>query len=352
MKLLEETLKKITPADKKSAETAVKRLERLAMPHWALGRIMDLAVELSAITGSQSPGFEKKTAVIMAADHGIALEGVSNYPREVTVQMVYNFLDGGAGISAVAKVSGARVVVVDMGVATELEGVDSHPDFISSPVAPGTSNIAEGAAMTMEQAVMSVETGIRIALELGHATDIFAIGEMGIGNTTPSSAIVSLLADLAPAEVTGRGSGISDARLNLKISLVEKAVRINMPDRLNGLDILSKIGGFEIGGMAGIILGAAVLKKPVIIDGFISTAAALIADVICPFSAEYIIASHQSVEPGHIKALEKLGKKALFDLGLRLGEGTGAVLAMPFVEAAARLLTDVATFDEAGVSDS
>ncbi|WP_027359550.1 nicotinate-nucleotide--dimethylbenzimidazole phosphoribosyltransferase [Desulforegula conservatrix] len=350
MNLLNETLKKITGIDENSKNAAKQRLERLTMPYWAMGRLMDLAEELAGITGNVSPQFEKRTAVIMAADHGIADAGVSSFPKEVTAQMVYNFLRGGAGINAMANMARAKVKVVDMGVASPLEGIETHRDFISCPVAKGTMNMAKGPAMTVGQAVESIEKGIRIALELAADTDIFAIGEMGIGNTTPSSAIVSVLTGISPSEATGRGTGIDDEKLSFKISMIEKSIEINNPDPSNGIDVLSKIGGFEIGGMAGIILGAASVRKPVIIDGFISTASALIADSICPLSRLYMIPSHKSVEQGHIRALEKLGKKPLLDLGLRLGEATGAVLCMPFVEAASRLLTDVATFDEAGVN--
>lgn len=352
MKLLNDTVAKITPHDENVRQKAIQRLERLTMPRWAMGRLMDLAVDLAGITGNPAPSFEKRTAVIIAADHGIADEGVSSFPKEVTAQMIYNFLRGGAGINAVSRMAGARVKIVDMGVATRLEGISGHPDFISCPVSRGTSSISKGAAMTVDQAVASIERGIQIALDLAGDTDIFATGEMGIGNTTPSSAIVSVFTGFSPSEVTGRGTGLDDERLAFKIRMIEKAIDINSPDPSDGLDVLSKIGGFEIGGMAGIILGAASLKKPVIIDGFISTASALIANAVCPLSNYYTVASHQSVEQGHKRALEKLGKKSLFDLNLRLGEGTGAVLAMPFIEASARLLTDVATFDEAGVSAS
>lgn len=350
MNLLNETIKKISGRSEEAMNSARLRLERLTMPYWAMGRLMDLAEDLAGITGNPSPKFDKRTAVIMAADHGVADEGVSCFPKEVTAQMVYNFLNGGAGINAMARMAGARVKVVDMGVATPLQGIDNHPDFISCPVAGGTANMAKGPAMTLEQAAESIEKGIKIACDLASDTDIFAIGEMGIGNTTPSSAIVSVITGITPAQSTGRGTGIDDKGLAIKISAIEKAIEVNKPDPDNGLDILAKIGGFEIGGMAGIILGAASMKKPVIIDGFISTAAALIADSICPLSRDYMVASHKSVEQGHIVSVEKLGKKPLIDLGLRLGEATGAVLCMPLIEAAARLLTDVATFDEAGVS--
>lgn len=350
MELLKVTLKKIGPRSENARAAARKRLEKLTMPYWAMGRLMDLAEDLAGIAGNPCPRFARRTAVVLAADHGVAEEGVSCFPKEVTAQMVYNFLNGGAGINAMAKMAGARVKVADMGVATPLKGIGCHPDFISCPVAEGTANMAKGPAMTFSQAVESLEKGIRIALDLAPDTDVYAIGEMGIGNTTPSSAIVSVVTGISLEQATGRGTGIDDKGLALKISVIKKALEINKPDPLNGIDILSKVGGFEIGGMAGIILGAASVRKPVLIDGFISTASALIADLISPESRNYMIASHMSVEKGHVAALERLAKKPLLDLGLRLGEATGAVLCMPMIEAASRLLFDVATFEEAGVS--
>jgi nicotinate-nucleotide--dimethylbenzimidazole phosphoribosyltransferase len=350
MSLLEKTLQQISPRDKTAEAAARNRLDQLTMPHWALGRLMDLAVDLAGMTGTNKPDVSRKSVVVMAADHGVASEGVSLYPTEVTMQMVHNFVNGGAGINALAKLNGANVHIVDMGVNGDLSQFMKTDGIDIVHVGNGTGNISAGPAMSKEEAVRCVEAGIRIAIELGKETDMFGTGEMGIGNTTPSSAIVSVMTGEKPSDVTGRGTGIDEKQLQAKIETIEKALGINKADPSDALDVLAKLGGFEIGGLAGLILGAASMRKPVVVDGFISTAGALIAYGLCPTAAEYMIAAHKSVEKGHIAALKKLGKKPLLDLDLRLGEGTGAVLAMNIVEAASRVLSEVATFEEAGVS--
>lgn len=347
MKLLESTLKAISAPDADAYRRAHMRLEQLTMPLWALGRLMDLAAELAGMTGRVPPPVSRKAIVTFAADHGVAAEGVSQYPAEVTPQMVRNFVRGGAGINALARVAGARVIVADMGVAADLS--DLKDKILSRRAGSGTNNMAQGPAMSRDQAIFCLEAGIEIARELAPQTDVFGTGDMGIGNTTASAAITAVLTGRRPSEVTGRGTGIDDGRLARKIRIVEKILELNRPDPSVGLDVLSKVGGFEIGGIAGLILGAAAATKPVIIDGFISGAGALIAQALCPVALNYAVAAHLSAERGHIVLLEKLGKKPLFTLDLRLGEGTGAALAMPLVDAAARLLTDVATFEEAGV---
>lgn len=350
MSLLNETIGRIVPRDPASRAAARARLERLTMPHWALGRLMDLAEELAGMTRSLRPPVERKAIVVMAGDHGVASEGVSRFPREVTPQMVLNFVNGGAGINALARLAGARVVVADLGVAGGLEGLAAEGKILSRQIAPGTGNIAREAAMSREEAVRSLEAGIGIALELAPGVDLFGTGDMGIANTTPSSAVVAAFTGSPAAEVTGRGTGIDDERLRGKIAVVEKALEVNRPDPEDPVDVLAKVGGFEIGGIAGLILGAASLRKPVLVDGFISTAGALIAHHLAPWAGDYMIAAHRSVETGHRIALEGLGKEPLLDLDLRLGEGTGAALAMHLVEAAVRVLAEVATFEEAAVS--
>lgn len=350
MNLLEKTIANITPADDAARARAHARLEQLTMPYWALGRLMDLAEDLAAMTGDIRPPVARKVVVTMAGDHGIAAQGVSKYPQEVTVQMVHNFVAGGAGINALAKQAGARVVVADMGVAGDLSALAAGGQVLDRKVAPGTKDMTLGPAMSPDEARRAVEAGIGIALELGASSDVFATGEMGIANTAPSSAIVSLYSGKSVADVTGRGTGIDDAQLSHKIAMIEKAIRVNTPAAADPLDVLAKVGGFEIGGIAGLILGAASLKKPVLVDGFISTASAIIAARLAPAASDYMIASHRSMEPGHRIALSTLGKKPLLDLDLRLGEGTGAALAMHLVEAAVRVLTEVATFEEASVS--
>jgi nicotinate-nucleotide--dimethylbenzimidazole phosphoribosyltransferase len=345
-----DVVSRIILPDQEIRAQATARLEQLTMPHWALGRLMDLAVDLAGITRSMNPPLERRTVVTMAGDHGIVAEGVSKYPPEVTCQMVGNFVNGGAGINAISRVVHAKVVVVDMGVAGDLTAFIDKGGLLSKKVAPGTRNMARGPAMTREEALHSIEAGIEVALDLGDTTDIFCTGDMGIGNTTPSSAIVSVVTGKSPAEVTGRGTGIDDGQFEEKISVIKKVLEVNKPDPQDALDILAKVGGFEIGGIAGLILGAAYLGKPVMLDGFISTAGALIAHGLAPVTAEYMISGHRSVEQGHHAALAHLGKTPLLDLDLRLGEGTGAALALALVEAACRILTEVATFEEAAVS--
>lgn len=352
MTLLENILYDFPRIDAGARAAARARLEQLTMPHWALGRLMDLAEELAGMTGELPPPVARKAIVTMAADHGVTAQGVSGYPREVTVQMVHNIVAGGAGINALARLAGIRVVVADLGVAGDLSELVKTGKIIDKKIAPGTQDMTVGPAMSRAEAVQAIEAGIEIARGLGPQTHIFGTGEMGIGNTTPSSAIVALYARTTVAEVTGRGTGIDDRRLSHKIAVIEKALGENTPSLTDPLDILAKVGGFEIGGIAGLILGAAAQRKPVLVDGFISTAGALIAAHIEPLAKEFMIASHRSMEPGHRIALECLGKRPLLDLDLRLGEGTGAALAMHFVEAAARILTEVATFGEAGVSQA
>jgi nicotinate-nucleotide--dimethylbenzimidazole phosphoribosyltransferase len=350
MTLLETVANSIPPADAGARARAHARLEQLSMPHWALGRLMDLAEDLAGITGSAQPPVARKTIVTMAADHGVAARGVSRYPQEVTVQMVRNFVRGGAGINALARLAGAEVVVVDLGVAGNLSDLADAGRILSRRIAAGTRDMTAGPAMSREQAQAALEAGIAVAQDLGPTTDVFGTGEMGIGNTAPSSAIVALYSGRPVADVTGRGTGIDDAGLRRKIAMIEQALAVNAPDPADPLGVLAAVGGFEIGGIAGLILGAAAQRKPVLVDGFISTAGAILAARIAPRSLDAMIASHRSLEPGHRIALDCLGKRPLLDLDLRLGEGTGAALAMHLVEAAVRVLTDVATFDEANVS--
>lgn len=353
MTLLEQTCKEIFPQDSEFRDQARGRLEQLTMPHWALGDIMDLAIDLAGITRSMKPEVGRKVIVTMAGDHGVVAEGVSKFPAEVTPQMVHNIVSGGAGINALATQAGADVVVVDIGVEADFPELSGADNFMDRKIAPGTNNIASGPAMSIANARRAVETGIEIALDLEKSYDVFGTGEMGIGNTTPSSAIAAVVTGKPVSELTGRGTGLDDQQLKKKIEIIDKILQINKPDPKNGLDILAKIGGYEIGGIAGLILGAAARNKPVVVDGFISTAGALIAYTLEPFIKDYIICSHRSVEPGHKYMQEILGcSRPLLDLNFRLGEGTGGALAMNIVEAARRVLTDVATFEEAAVAQA
>ena len=315
----------------------------------SLGRLEELSIKLAGIQGKAIPQIRHKAVITMAGDHGVVAEGVGNWPQEVTAQMVYNFLSGGAGINVLARQAGARVVVVDMGVAAELE---ASPRLISKKVAPGTQNMCLGPAMTLEQVVTSVESGIEVAAaELAKGLDIVGTGDMGIGNTTASSAICAAMMGKPVVEVTDRGTGISDEQLAHKIEVVKRALEVNQPDRQKPLEVLSKVGGFEIGGLVGVMLAAAAYRIPVVIDGFISGAAALIATALAPRLRDFLIAAHVSAEAGHRLLLRHLGLKPLLDLDMRLGEGTGAVLGIFLAEAAAKILAEMSTFGEAGVSD-
>jgi len=279
----------------------------------------------------------------------VTAEGISAYPSEVTPQMVLNFLMGGAAINVLARHIGARVVIVDIGVAAEME---PHPDLVNKKIALGTQNIARGPAMTREQALQAIETGVDVATaEIEKGLDILATGDMGIGNTTPSAAIAAAITGRSPEEIVGRGTGVDDDGLARKIKAVRRALDVNRPDPQDGLDILTKVGGFEIAGLTGAVLAAAAHRRPVVIDGFISTAAAMIAVCMAPDVKAYLVSAHRSQELGHQIMLEWLGLEPLLDLQLRLGEGTGAVLAISLVEAACKILSEMATFSEAGVSD-
>ena len=352
MNLLQTTLMRIAPQDDAWRTKARQRLDQLIMPHWALGRLMDLAMDLAGMTRSMRPPTARKTIVTMAGDHGVALEGVSKYPQEVTRQMVCGFVGGMAGISALARLAGARVIVVDMGVAADLGALAKAGKIIDKKVALGTANIAVGPAMCREHATRALEAGIEVVEELSENTDVFGTGDMGIANTTPSTAVLAALTGLPVADLVGRGTGIDDGQLARKIAVVEKSLALNRPDPKDGLDVLAKVGGYEIGGIAGVVLGAAARRKPVVVDGFISTAGALLAHALCPAASQYVIAAHRSAEPGHRAMHARLGKEPLLDLGLRLGEGTGAALAMNPVDAAQRILIEVATFEEAHVSQA
>ncbi len=351
MSQLQRTLCEIYPQDTEARDKAKERLDQLAMPHWALGDIMDLAMELAGMQATIRPKTERKVIVTMAGDHGVTEEGVSLYPSNVTVQMVHNFVNGGAGINALARQVGADVQVVDMGINADMQELVSDGKIINKKVGLGTDNIVKGPAMSKAMAVRAVESGIDVAFDLADEYDLFATGEMGIGNTTSSAAIAAVCTGKSVTEITGRGTGLNDEQLAHKIKVIERAITINNPNRKDGLDILAKLGGFETGGLAGLIIGCAAKRKPVVVDGFIATAAAIIAAKIEPFIKDYLIFGHRSVEPGHIHMQNFLGcKRPLLDLNFRLGEGTGAALAMNIVDAAKAVLTEVATFAEASVA--
>lgn len=349
-KKIKETIQKITPINFKLTEKARKRLDNLTKPQGSLGRLEDFAGQIVGISRNLNPEIKRKVILVMAGDHGVAQERVSAFPQEVTFQMVYNFIRGGAGINVLARHIGADVLVVDMGVAKDFA---SEKGLIIKKIAYGTKNIAQGPAMSRDEAERAIIAGIEVFEdELSRkGIDIVGLGEMGIANTTPSSAIVACLTKSKVEEVTSQGTGINEDQLKNKIRVIKQAIEINHPNLEDGLDVLSKIGGFEIGGLVGCILAAAAHRVPIVIDGFISCASALIAIKLAPLVKDYIFASHNSVEKGHKIALKYIGKVPMFDLGMRLGEGTGAALGISFIEAGVKILTQMATFTDAEVEN-
>jgi nicotinate-nucleotide--dimethylbenzimidazole phosphoribosyltransferase len=346
---IEKIIAAIQPLDEISMAAARERQDNLTKPRGSLGRLEELSIQIAGITSNMIPKLEHKVIITMAADHGIVDEGVTLYPQEVTRQMVHNFLQGGAAINVLARYIGARVLVVDMGV---IGGFDPFPGLVCKMIDFGTKDMAQGPAMTRQQAIDAVEAGIEIvSSEKNNGLDIIATGDMGLGNTTASSAIFSATSGYSPDKTTGRGTGIDDKQMAHKVKIIEKALAINKPAPKDPVDILAKVGGFEIGGLAGIMLAGAAHRIPIVIDGFVSGAAALVATSICPETSNYLIASHVSAEAGHSLMLEFLGLRPLLNLNMRLGEGTGAALGISLVEASVKLLAEMATFSEAGVSD-
>jgi nicotinate-nucleotide--dimethylbenzimidazole phosphoribosyltransferase len=346
---LSEVVSNVGPLDREAARQARERQGFLTKPPGSLGRLEDLSIQLAGIFGTARPRPRGKTVIVAAGDHGVVAQGVTGYPQEVTAQMVGNFLAGGAAVSVLARHAGVRLVIVDAGIAAELP---PHPELRVVHVGSGTADITLGPAMSREQAERCLLAGVGLAQEAAESgADLIGTGDMGIGNTTASSAIASALTGRPPDETTGRGTGRTPREVRHKIEAVESALSTNMPDPKDALDVLSKVGGFEIGVLAGVVLGAAMARRAVVIDGFISGAAALVACGLCPAVREYLVASHRSAERGHRIVLRHLGLRPLLELNMRLGEGTGAVLAMGIVEAAAACLDEMATFGDAGVSD-
>lgn len=351
MSLLEETLARIVPADATARAQAREHLDQITMPFNALQTLTDMAERLAGITRNQRPSMTRRLVVVFSGDHGVAEENVMKYPQDVTPQMSINFVNGGAGINAVARATGTDVKVADCGVKGDLlKPYKEDGRIIDLFIAPGTRNFIHEPAMTRAQALQSIENGIRLALELIPQYDVVAAGEMGSGNSTPATALVSTFVGLPVSEVVGPGSGVYGSQLEHKAKVVQMGLDLHNPNVNDPIGALAAVGGFEIGAMAGFNLGAAALRKPILVDGFIASSSALIAQALCPTVTEYFFGAHKSMEPGHIKMLNKLGLQPLLDLNFRLGEGSGAAMAMPIIDAAARMLTDVATFAEAGVS--
>jgi len=346
--MLYQTIKQIGDLDRKAMEEAQKRLDSLIKPPGSLGVLEEIAVRLAGITGKAKPRVQGKSVIVMAGDHGVVDEGVSVAPREVTVQMMQAMVNGVAGIGVLAKHAAARLVVVDVGVLTPV----ALPGVVQRKVRAGTGNIAAGPAMSRDEAVQALEVGIEVAQsEIDAGSNLLATGDMGIGNTTPSSAILAAFGGYTAEEATGRGTMVNDEVMKLKISAIARALAKNRPDPEDALDVLAKVGGLEIAGLAGVILGAAARRTPVLIDGFITTAAALVAFKLQPKSRQYMIASHLSGEQGHRLMLDLLDLRPVIHLQMRLGEGTGAALTISLVEAATKIMREMASFDEAGVSD-
>ncbi len=348
MTLLESTLEAIKPVDPALLAKAQERLDTLTKPKDSLGRLEEFARRFVAITGNTRPVVKKKVIFTFAGDHGVAEEGVSAFPKEVTPQMVLNFLRGGAGINVLARHAGVEVVVVDIGVDFDFNGAAG---LIHKKIVRGTRNIRKGPAMTRDEALQCIEAGINLALEYASEGAIFGTGEMGIANTTPSSAIIAAFSGAKVEDVTGRGTGIGDDGLKNKIRVIKDALDLNKPNPGDPIDVLAKVGGAEIGGIAGLIIGAASRRVPVVVDGFISTAGALAAYEMKPVVRDYIFAAHNSVEKGHRVMLERMRLRPFVDLDLRLGEGTGAAIGISLVEAGVKVYNEMATFGDAGVSE-
>jgi nicotinate-nucleotide--dimethylbenzimidazole phosphoribosyltransferase len=347
--LLDETLAQILPLERAQEEAAQRRLDALTKPQGSLGKLEELARRIAVIQGRVPPRLGRKLLWVFAADHGITAEGLSAYPQEVTAQMTHNFLHGGAAINVLARHYGVDTEVVDVGVDYDF---GEPPGLRSCKVRRGTANFARGTAMTREEAIRSIELGIQCAREAA-ATNLFLLGagDMGIGNTTSAAAILCAITGVAPADAVGRGTGIDDATLGRKIGTIEHGLEINRPDPRDPLDVLAKIGGLEIGAITGVILAAAAQRVPMVLDGFIAGAAALLAARFSPHVKEILFAAHLSAEKGHRLLLDELQLAPLLELQMRLGEGTGACLLMGLMEAAVKIMREMATFQSAGIQE-
>lgn len=332
-------------------QSVQSRLDTLTKPQGSLGRLEQLVVQLAGIQGTSHPAAAPAAVAIMAADHGVAAAGVSAYPQDVTAQMVYNFLRDGAAINVLARCTRAQVYVANIGVKGDLMVAPGKSEYLDLKVCNGTANMTERPAMTREQAIAAMAAGARVAVKaVGDGANVLVAGEMGIGNTTSAAALLCAFTGCAPQEVTGRGTGVDMAGWRRKVAAIEQALTVNAPDKQDPLGVLAKVGGLEIAAISGFILQGAALHRPVVLDGFISTAGALAAVHLCPEAAAYLVPSHLSQEPGHKAMLAALRLEPMLYLDMRLGEGTGAMLVLPLLEASVHLLQEMATFSEAGVS--
>lgn len=346
MNLLKQTLSKIGELDMEAMGKTRQRVDALIKPPASLGRMEDLAIQLAGITGNPYPVVDKKIVIVMSADHGVHVEGIAPNPQIITAIQTPNFVKGVTGVCAFAKQAHAQVMVVDIGIASDV----NYPGVVQRKIAYGTKNIAKGAAMTREEAIRSLEIGIELVTEqIEKGYNLIGTGEMGIGNTTASSAVLSAIGSIDPTETVGVGAGLAEDRLSHKADVIRKALIINQPDPTDGIDVLSKVGGFEIGGMAGTMLGAAANRIPVVVDGFISAAAALIALTIEPKVKNFLIPSHCSAEKAGGRALDLIGLKPLFNMDMRLGEGSGAAMAFNLIEASTYMVKEMITLEESGI---
>ena len=344
---LQEKLRQIQPLDEEVMTRTQSRLDDLTKPPGSLGILEEIACKIAGITGREQPEIRHKTSILMAADHGVVAEGVSAFPSDVTAQMVINFLNGGAAMNVLSRHVGAELAVMDVGVATDLP---DHPMLWKKKVAYGTRNMTKEPAMTIVEALEAIKNGYELAEHyIENGSELIGTGEMGIGNTTSSTALLVHFAGVPVPDVVGRGTGVDDARLKLKINAIEKALMHNRPSH-DPLEALACVGGLEIAGLVGVFIACAVKKVPVIVDGFISAAAALVASRMHPRLRDYMLASHLSEEPGHRLMLELIGIRPVLHMKMRLGEGTGAALSMSIIDASLKILSEMATFSSAGVS--
>jgi len=357
MSRLQAAIDRIGPLDEAASAAAAEHLDRLTKPPGSLGRLEELAIQLAAITGEVAPTFDRRAIVVAAADHGVTAQGVSAYPSEVTAQMVGNFVAGGAAINVLARMARADVLVLDIGVASALS-IGASPQsqaggrLLRRRIRPGTADLSVGPAMSREEASAAIDVGLDTASQLAEeGVRLVGLGEMGIGNTTAASSIVAALTGRPPSEVTGRGTGVDVATWRHKVAVIERGFEVNRPDPADALGVLAAVGGLEIAMLVGLALGVAAERIPVIVDGFVVGAAALVAARLCPALPLRLVAAHRSVEPGHTVVLDELGLRPLLELGLRLGEGTGAAIAMTLVDAAVHIRDEMATFESAGVAE-
>ena len=348
-----EIINEIRPIDKIMMDKSREEIKHLTMPYWALGDLLDIGVKLSGIQGKVKPSISNKSVYIFSCDHGITEENVSLYPKEVTAQMIENFMMGGAAINVLSKHAGMSTKIVDVGVDADLSRFKENVNFFDRKIKRGTKNFFKEDSMQKEDALNSLTIGFEMVVDSFATTDVYAIGEMGIGNTTTSSAMVVSLLQASVEEVTGKGTGIDNKTYSHKINVIKKSIENRKINKdLGPLAILTKIGSFEIGAMAGMCLACAVYRRPVLIDGFISSTAALLAYKLNPLVREYMFLSHRSVEPGHQKVMEELQLEPILDLKMRLGEGSGTALAVNVLEASCKILTEMATFKNAKISSA